>query len=213
MSKLQPLVGRGLAAAIYTQTTDVEGEVNGLMTYDREIVKYNAERLAEIHERFYLPPPIVKIKVLIPTSEEKSQTWRYTMAKPSEDWHRPNFDDSSWESGKGGFGERSTPGTRVRTEWKSDDIWLRTAWELETLELDGLHLRIHHDEDAEVYVNGQQVASLSGYVGEYADIPLDASSRNAWQVGKNTIAVHCHQTSGGQYIDAGLIQITETPRN
>ena len=33
---------KGLSAAIYTQTTDVEGEVNGIMTYDREIVKLEA---------------------------------------------------------------------------------------------------------------------------------------------------------------------------
>ena len=34
--RLHPLIGKGLSAAVYTQTTDVEVEVNGLMTYDRE---------------------------------------------------------------------------------------------------------------------------------------------------------------------------------
>jgi hypothetical protein len=51
MQKLEPLVRQGLAAAIYTQTTDVEGEVNGLMTYDRKVVKYDAAKLAEWHRR------------------------------------------------------------------------------------------------------------------------------------------------------------------
>jgi hypothetical protein len=51
MQKLEPLVKQGLAAAIYTQTTDVEGEVNGLMTYDRKVVKYDAAKLAEWHRR------------------------------------------------------------------------------------------------------------------------------------------------------------------
>ena len=51
MQKLEPLVKQGLAAAIYTQTTDVEGEVNGLMTYDRKIVKFDAAKLAEWHRR------------------------------------------------------------------------------------------------------------------------------------------------------------------
>jgi len=49
IDKLAPLVSQGLAAAIYTQTTDVEGEVNGLMTYDRKVLKYDAARLAERH--------------------------------------------------------------------------------------------------------------------------------------------------------------------
>jgi beta-galactosidase/beta-glucuronidase len=40
---------KGLSAAVYTQTTDVEGEVNGLMTYDREVIKMPIEKLKEIH--------------------------------------------------------------------------------------------------------------------------------------------------------------------
>ena len=46
-AKLFPLIGeKGLSAAVYTQTTDVEVEVNGLMTYDRELVKMNMEKVA-----------------------------------------------------------------------------------------------------------------------------------------------------------------------
>ncbi|MEO1011121.1 MAG: sugar-binding domain-containing protein [Bacteroidota bacterium] len=41
----------GLSAAIYTQTTDVEGEVNGLITYDRKVVKIPVETLSEIHKK------------------------------------------------------------------------------------------------------------------------------------------------------------------
>lgn len=43
----------GLSAAVYTQTTDVEGEINGLMTYDREIVKMPAETLKALHAKLY----------------------------------------------------------------------------------------------------------------------------------------------------------------
>ena len=49
--QLLELVKRGFSAAVYTQTTDVEGEVNGLTTYDREIVKVDVERLHEINQR------------------------------------------------------------------------------------------------------------------------------------------------------------------
>lgn len=44
---------KGLSAAVYTQTTDVEGEVNGLMTYDREVIKFPVEELKEIHSVLY----------------------------------------------------------------------------------------------------------------------------------------------------------------
>ena len=50
MKELEPLVVNGLAAAIYTQTTDVEGEVNGLMTYDRRELKFDAVKLKAMHQ-------------------------------------------------------------------------------------------------------------------------------------------------------------------
>lgn len=57
MDSLQSLIPRGLSAAVYTQTTDVEIETNGLMTYDRKIIKMDVEKLNEFHAELY------KIKV------------------------------------------------------------------------------------------------------------------------------------------------------
>ncbi len=55
--KLHPMTGaQGLAAAVYTQTTDVEIEVNGLMTYDRAMIKMDAERVAAANTSLYTPP-------------------------------------------------------------------------------------------------------------------------------------------------------------
>jgi hypothetical protein len=57
IEKLEPLVKQGLAAAIYTQTTDVEGEINGLMTYDRKVVKFDTAKLAELHRKLIQSVP------------------------------------------------------------------------------------------------------------------------------------------------------------
>jgi hypothetical protein len=51
LSVIEGLVARGLAGAIYTQTTDVESELNGLLTYDRVVFKIPPETLATIHRR------------------------------------------------------------------------------------------------------------------------------------------------------------------
>ncbi|MCB0490623.1 MAG: beta-galactosidase [Cyclobacteriaceae bacterium] len=48
---LTKLITKGLTAAIYTQTTDVEGEVNGLMTYDRKLIKMDREKLSQSNTR------------------------------------------------------------------------------------------------------------------------------------------------------------------
>ena len=44
---------QGVAAGVYTQTSDVEGEVNGLMTYDRKVIKIPAEELRELHKQLF----------------------------------------------------------------------------------------------------------------------------------------------------------------
>jgi beta-galactosidase/beta-glucuronidase len=57
LEKLHPMTGRdGITAAIYTQTTDVEIEINGLMTYDRAVVKMDADRITAAARKLYTPP-------------------------------------------------------------------------------------------------------------------------------------------------------------
>ena len=51
MGRLEKLAADGLCGSVYTQTTDVEVEYNGLLTYDREVCKFDLSRLAEAHER------------------------------------------------------------------------------------------------------------------------------------------------------------------
>jgi hypothetical protein len=204
--RLRFLQGDGLAAAVYTQTTDVEIEVNGLLTYDRAVVKL-PEDIAQLHKQLYGPPP--KVRTLVPTSEAEPQTWKYTTAKPKDEWIKPEFDDAAWATGTAGFGTRGTPGTVVRTEWKTSDIWARRTFELKSAKADGLALRIHHDEDAEVYLNGQKVAAVTGYTVSYVLVPLDDKAVKALRPGRNTLAVHCRQTGGGQYIDIGLAEVQE----
>ena len=48
--QLKDFVKKGFSAAVYTQTTDVEGEVNGLMTYDRKVIKINEAQVRAINQ-------------------------------------------------------------------------------------------------------------------------------------------------------------------
>ena len=153
---------------------------------------------------------------LIPTSEHQAQTWRYTTTKPAGNWTAPNFDDSSWSKGPGGFGTEGTPGAVVGTKWDSSDIWLRRTVTVRATHAsplpprDGeLGLTIHHDEDAEVYINGTLVTSQKGYTSGYKTVALTEKATKAFKAGANIVAVHCHQTRGGQFIDVGLILIQE----
>jgi len=61
IDRFPALIEKGLSAVIYTQTTDVEIEVNGLMTYDRKIVKMPENVLKAMHQKMY-NPSLVKLK-------------------------------------------------------------------------------------------------------------------------------------------------------
>lgn len=180
---------------------------SGLLTYDREVLKFDMQKTAALSKLLFTPAP--QEIVVVPTAVEKAQTWRYTTEKPADGWQGADFDDCQWKEGDGGFGEASTPGSKVRTAWKTNDIWMRRTIELPSGPTDGMSINIHHDEDAEVYINGVQALAMRGYITDYVAQPLDAKGLAALKPGKNVIAVHCRQTGGGQYIDVGISRLVE----
>lgn len=203
---------KGLCAAVYTQITDVEVEANGLFTYDRRVLKpdFNRTRAANRGDFSLMPPPPT-VTVVVPTSKSEAQTWRYTETKPPDGWERPGFDDSAWKQGSGGFGTRGTPGAVIGTEWKSGVIWIRREFSHNPQDEKPTHLLLHHDEDCEVYVNGVLAAKPGGWTHEYELVPIQEAAMRALREGGNTLAVMCKQTSGGQFIDVGLVRVEEHP--
>ena len=83
---MKPLIAHGLSAAVYTQTTDCEGEVNGLLTYDRAVNKIGVDQIAKINRGVYgiktdlskpLPqdstPEALRAKTPAPKGKKKKQ--------------------------------------------------------------------------------------------------------------------------------------------
>ena len=66
---------------------------------------------------------------------------------------------------------------------------------------------MHHDDDAEVYLNGELAAKVRGYTSQYEPFSIHPEAARSLHPGKNIIAIHCHQYSGGQYIDAGMVDV------
>jgi len=212
IGRLHPLLGSpGLSAAVYTQTTDVEIEVNGLMTYDRAIIKPDVARVRAANLSLFTPPPVMK--TILETSRDTAATWRFTTTTPPDAWSAASFDDRGWSEGPAGFGARNPPGSVIRTPWSTADIWLRRPFDLPAgATLVNPQFLIHHDEDAEVYVNGTLALTVTGYTQDYE---LDAPAvdvKALLRPGRNTLAVHCHQTTGGQYIDVGIVDLIPRTR-
>ena len=153
----------------------------------------------------WAPMPVQPRSVtLVPTGLREEIMWRYTTEAPGENWFAADFDDSGWKTGPAGFGTQGTPGAVVRTEWNTQRIWIRRDFELAELPEGAIALRIHHDEDAEVYLNGVRALKASGYTTDYEVEEIDPKHLRA---GTNTLAICCRQTEGGQYIDVGIDRI------
>ena len=147
---------------------------------------------------------VLKSKTILPTSAQTGIEWKYTTDKPTGNWFQPGFSDNNWKSGQAGFGSREI---RIsRTPWKTSDIWIRRTFELKEVSNQKLAISIQHDEDAEVYLNGKLCATVTGFTGKYEPVLLEKKVNEVLQKGLNSIAIHCHQTEGGQFIDAGLLE-------
>ncbi|MDB6034438.1 MAG: Glutaminase, partial [Verrucomicrobiales bacterium] len=158
----------------------VVGGVFAAVLYDRATWKKYAER-DQTKARGWAPmpaytPPVVK--TVTPTAKESDNAqWRYTTAKPGTEWFKPDFDDASWSKGVAGFGSRGTPGGVIRTEWTTDDIWLRREMTLPEKLPQNPNLTVHHDEDVEVYINGVLAASANGFSTAYETLALTAPGK------------------------------------
>lgn len=179
----------------------VVGGVFLKLLYDGKLWKeYASGDLTKSKDWAKLPTP-PKTTAVVPTAGSSNEAYRYTTQKPDSNWFAVEFDDSAWSTGHGGLGSKQTPSAPVGTQWNSSDVWLRRSVTLDNPGSKSIALRIWHDEDAEVYVNGKLATKLEGYSTDYESVELDS---NVFKSGKNTIAIHCHQTSGGQFVDFGI---------
>ena len=199
----------------YTQLTDIEQEKNGLYYYDRK-PKFDVKKLHAItarqaayeHGDPVAPQPTVSIvdakwRVLVGATQDGklSTPYKYVIDKPGDEWIKEGFDDQSWKTGLAPFGH----GLPVKTEWTSGDIFLRKTFEYAGGALKHGGVVISYDEDTEVYVNGQKILGVTGFIGNYQLLMVTDALAKALKQGVNTLAVHTHQTWGGQFIDLALL--------
>lgn len=191
----------GLAAVVYTQLTDVETELNGLLTYDR-LPKVDMAKIA-LANRFELPAP--SYKVVVPSSESTRQLWKYTVDAPAKEWNQNAFNDAQWSEGRGGFGNvKDRPGTA----WNSGGIWMRRHFNPGNLTPDQLMNLVSNDlhvGDIEIFINGVLAYSQGKSSANYERRSLTRDARAAVKVNvDNILAVHCGRRGDTQWVDAGL---------
>jgi hypothetical protein len=184
----------------------VVGGVFMRMLYEKPVWQKYAKRDKTKASNWAPMPKLPGFEPVVPAADTKPALWRYTTTKPADNWFATDFDASAWSEGKGGFGKTQSSAAVVNTVWNTDDIWLRREVELTVSNLDELLGWLHHDDDAEIYLNGVLALKVVGATGTYEDFSFNRRGRAAIKPGKNAIAVHCRNTGGEQYIDFGLVK-------
>src|ERR1700761_4349082 len=105
----------------------------------------------------------VSYRTILPGADEKPYTAKYTETDPGKNWADNSFDDSSWKTGTGPFTDDKAASKEL---WTSHDIWVRRTFTYSKTNINKLYLKLHHDDDAEVFLNGEKINASSGANGD-----------------------------------------------
>jgi hypothetical protein len=143
------------------------------------------------------------LETVLPTAAVERWEAAYTEKKPGGKWTEVEYDDRTWEKGKAAFGTSGMP--NLSTKWDGKDIWIRRAFELDN-DYSGkpVILEYSHDDIFELYINGVQVVATDYSWRNHVMLELTGEAKKTLTPGKNMIAAHCHNRTGGGYTDFGL---------
>ena len=161
--------------------------------------------IIKVDQNYYrfLGKPVAEYKNILPASDDSNYSVKYIEQQPADGWNETNFNDSDWKTGKAPFG-KDRP--NVNSTWNSDNIWVRREFEESDKNLDDLFLKLEHDDDVEVYLNGKNIYAEKGATGKFILIDVNNAIKNNLKNGKNVLALHCANTGGAAFLDAGIVK-------
>lgn len=146
---------------------------------------------------------LIKTEPVIGTAKQNLWDAMYTFSKPEDNWMQNDYVPQNWQSGKAAFGTPENPHATV--SWNKDDIWVRRTFDWsEDISKEDLFLQYSHDDNVEIFLNGEQIA-VAGNGLDYdllQEIPANIAS--SIKPHNNVLAAHCHNNGGGAYIDFGI---------
>lgn len=149
---------------------------------------------------YFMGQPIPEVKTILPLVA-KAGAWQYTFSKPADNWYKPDFNSAAWKIAHGAF----TDGNNAPNKWTSHDIWVRRTFELDNTNFDHLMLNMSHDDNVSVYINGELAYKADGWNSAPELFEINEAARETLKKGANVLAIHCENTAGGAYLDAGLV--------
>jgi len=142
-------------------------------------------------------------KTILPAADEANYPVKYTETEPNGDWKSGQFDDAKWNDGLAPIGTDDFD----KTKWTTHDIWVRRTFTIaDASMINKLILKLSHDDDIDVYLNGKKIYQKVGVTNDYGMVPIANTLKN----GENILAVHVVNTGGGSRVDVGLVDLIKT---
>src|SRR6476659_5068465 len=142
-------------------------------------------------------------KTIVPASDEKTYETTYTETKPADGWMNSTYNNKTWKHGLAPFGDN---GSMVKTKWQSKDLWMRRTFTLSNTNFNKLYLKLQHDDDVDVYLNGEEIYQKKGWTNKFIYVPIANGVLKKLKRGQNILAIHVQNTAGGAWLDAGLVE-------
>ncbi|MWB96088.1 DUF4965 domain-containing protein [Flavobacterium sp. GA093] len=177
--------------------TGAEHSLTGLIKVDGEVYRF-------------LGVESTAYKTVLATADEENYSVKYTEQSPSLNWFNADFNDASWKSGIAPF---SDDDSKAKTSWKSKHLWTRRTFDLKDKNFDKLFLKLRHDDNVQVYLNGEKIYDVSGWKHQYKYIAIDKAVIAKLKAKNNVLAVHIENTAGGSWLDSGLATEDVSMRN
>ncbi len=146
----------------------------------------------------------INYKTILAAADEKPFSVNYTEVEPKGSWKEIDFDAGTWKMGASPIGDNPKA---VKTLWNSDNIWVRRVFQLSNVKsLEDVFLKLNHDDNVEVFLNGKRIYKKQGWTTDFDLIPLSKAETGYLKEGKNAIAIHLMNNAGGRYLDFGLVE-------
>ncbi len=175
--------------------TDDEKPLEGLLRVDGKVYRFMGAKEKTLLES------------IVPMATEEPWAGLYTRTTPSDGWEKPDFDAKGWKEGKAAWGSDGLPAVNTRWSATNSDLFVRRTVDIKAADLqEDLYLVYSHDDVFEIFINGTKVASAGETWREGVKLRLDGELKGLLKPGKNVIAAHCHNTTGGAYTDFGVFK-------
>lgn len=143
---------------------------------------------------------------LVPTAGKGNYTVKYSLVQPADGWMDADFDDADWKVGAAPFGNRNS---EVATAWDGPDLWVRRRFDIPDRDLGSLLLKLDHDDNIIVYLNGDIIYRHNGWTEEFKYHEIHDSIKGRLKKKDNVLAMHVVNTAGGTYLDGGIVEEKE----